>query len=201
MGTVEFSGIEFEGLLQARWALFFDAVHVPYRYSPGVFDFDGGTFHYAPQFVIELNGSRLWFESVPAFALRYSFEISRALMFGSCIREIDRSAGLPTSPDSYLLAFGDPGQEGPVSGVCFVHDVGRARGMAMLTGFQMQVWAECPKCGNVGLYARTDDQLWWWRRTEVSDCCLQKMPISAVAMRSPKMLQAYLRASNFEPRL
>jgi hypothetical protein len=199
-GSVDFRGIEFNNLLQARWAVFFDAVGVPYRYSPWAFDFDNDTFHYAPQFIIELNRTRLWFEALPAFRLEYSFEISRALMFVSCIREIGGSVGVPTSPDSYLIAFGVPGQEAPGSGVYSVDDVGSARGMAVLTGYDRQTWAECPGCNNVGLYAGIDDELWWWKRTEVSDCCLRKMPIAADAKRSPKMLQAYLRSSNFGPK-
>lgn len=53
----EYNGYRFRSRLEARWAVFFDALHVPYEYEPEGFDLGDGTY-YLPDFRLKCYGTR-----------------------------------------------------------------------------------------------------------------------------------------------
>ena len=59
-----FAGFRFRSMLEARWAVFFDALNIKYLYEPQGFVTDGKP--YLPDFCL-LLGHMLWAEVKPAF--------------------------------------------------------------------------------------------------------------------------------------
>lgn len=100
----KYNGYKFRSRLEARWAVFFDQLHVPYLYEPEGFDLDG--VWYLPDFFLQegiaLFGSaerlrNVWIEIKPNLDLD---------------KEEKRKAALFTQRTGYelLLIAGDPGQ-------------------------------------------------------------------------------------------
>lgn len=58
-----YNSYRFRSRLEARWAVFFDALRLPYRYEPEGFDLGNGVY-YLPDFW--LPGLQLWVEVKPA---------------------------------------------------------------------------------------------------------------------------------------
>lgn len=53
----EYNGYKFRSRLEARWAVFFDALHVPYEYEPEGFELASGK-KYLPDFRVKCWGTR-----------------------------------------------------------------------------------------------------------------------------------------------
>lgn len=53
----DYNGYRFRSRLEARWAVFFDALHVPYEYEPEGFDLGNGLY-YLPDFRVKCYGKR-----------------------------------------------------------------------------------------------------------------------------------------------
>jgi len=62
-----YNGYRFRSRLEARWAVFFDTLNLPWEYEPEGFEFDGG-LRYLPDFRVEYPGRdkseihKEWFE-------------------------------------------------------------------------------------------------------------------------------------------
>ena len=63
-----YNGYRFRSRLEARWAVFFDALGVPYEYEPEGFDLGNGLY-YLPDFRVKCYGTRTGFPDRPAFDL------------------------------------------------------------------------------------------------------------------------------------
>lgn len=59
-----YKGYRFRSRLEARWAVFFDALGVPWEYEPEGFVLPSGA-HYLPDFRVMLDGHPYWFEIKP----------------------------------------------------------------------------------------------------------------------------------------
>jgi hypothetical protein len=60
-----FAGCRFRSRLEARWAVFFQTLAVPWHYEPEGFVLSTGDWH-LPDFLIRLKGRSLWVEVKPA---------------------------------------------------------------------------------------------------------------------------------------
>jgi hypothetical protein len=199
--TTEYSGQKFDSLLEAQWAVFFDAGAIPYRYKSLSCTFDA-KFLYEPQFRLDLFGVELWFEVFPRLDISVLGSLSRALIFASYMEQGyagDPSA--PSGPDCCHIAFGPPWESDEWTGVFPVYSHLYATGHVTIANDQPMTWAECRRCGKLGLWAIDDDQLWWWRRTSKSDCCGADMTGYEGSRQSPQVLRARLRAENFTGRV
>ena len=90
------------------------------------------------------------------------------------------------SADSLLLAFGPPGATDALSGIFPVYDIGDHHAQVCIASNQPNVWAECQNCGKVSLWAKCDDETWWWRHTQESECCKATMTGQEGLRESPK---------------
>lgn len=55
-----YAGCRFRSRLEARWAVFFDALRIEWQYEPEGFDLPSGW--YLPDFLLTLGGGQAWFE-------------------------------------------------------------------------------------------------------------------------------------------
>ena len=60
-----YRGCHFRSRLEARWAVFFQTLGVPWHYEPEGFKLSSGQW-YLPDFLVRLKGSSLWIEIKPA---------------------------------------------------------------------------------------------------------------------------------------
>lgn len=77
----EYRGHRFRSRLEARWALFFDALGVPWEYEPEAFAFEGE--RYLPDFRLRVRGARgapLWAEVKPP-SLEIDADFAKARRF------------------------------------------------------------------------------------------------------------------------
>jgi hypothetical protein len=58
-----YKGYRFRSRLEARWAVFFDALGIPYDYEPEGFDLGG--IWYLPDFLLTKRQPRIWVEIKP----------------------------------------------------------------------------------------------------------------------------------------
>jgi len=79
-----YKGYRFRSRLEARWAVFFDALQIPYRYEPEGFDLNG--LRYLPDFYLPAEQLGSWIEVKPyipqtpedwSSLLRRLFELSK----------------------------------------------------------------------------------------------------------------------------
>ena len=63
----EYNGYKFRSRLEARWAVFFDAMKIPYEYEPEGYKFEDGTL-YLPDFRIQVRHRSYTDEWEPVFA-------------------------------------------------------------------------------------------------------------------------------------
>lgn len=117
----EYRGYRFRSRLEARWAVFFDALGLQWEYEPEGFNLPNGT-RYLPDFrVTSPQGQVTWYEIKP----RNSKSVSKM----SQLEEAWYTHGLESEPDQYLSFItlaGDP------------WDVLLDKG-----------WLICPRCGQV----------------------------------------------------
>ncbi|HMF18863.1 MAG TPA: hypothetical protein VKE98_16775, partial [Gemmataceae bacterium] len=72
-----YNGYLFRSRLEARWAVFLDALGVPYEYEPQGFDMDG--LHYLPDFKLPVQ--KLWLEIKPPGGF-HGEDVRKVLEFG-----------------------------------------------------------------------------------------------------------------------
>jgi hypothetical protein len=90
-----YAGCKFRSRLEARWAVFFDRMRIPWDYEPEAFETSAG--NYLPDFQIDIpqhenhGGHRQWFEVKPPGAPRDE----RHAAFGDEIGKLIVARGLP----------------------------------------------------------------------------------------------------------
>lgn len=122
-----YGGYHFRSRLEARWAVFFDALKVPYRYEAEGFDLGG--VRYLPDFFlpeqdcfVEVKGVKPTDEeSDKAQRLANASDKRVFVFFGDCWYDSTKGRGA-------LLFFPDEGES-----------------------YSDQCWCECSKCGVVGI--------------------------------------------------
>lgn len=131
----------FRSRLEARWAVFFDTLGVPFSYEPEGFDMDG--LRYLPDFW--LPEQRLWIEVKPVKPS--AIEIKKAALLAE-----------GTGHD-VVVFFGSIPSEVPVPEEPYVRRTGRIR-YDDESGYRRfadgledidHIWCECPVCGYVGV--------------------------------------------------
>lgn len=135
--STEYRGIVFRSRLEARWAVFFDFVNIPFRYEPRVdeIDFCGGLTFYKPDFW--LIGMDMWVEVKPFPFCKLSFaETKKAEGWAKEYGQILILSGTPCIPNEkteshYLLSFNEEKNK------FFL--------------IKNMWWCECPKCHLVGI--------------------------------------------------
>jgi hypothetical protein len=98
-----YNGYRFRSRLEARWAVFFDALGLEYEYEPEGFDLGDGLY-YLPDFHLPdfFCGCPAWVEIKPDIPKPDSIEIKKIIRFQEQI-----------VPDSMIvLAVGDPEESG-----------------------------------------------------------------------------------------
>lgn len=97
----KFNGVLFRSRLEARWAVFFDALMLKWEFEPEGFILSDGT-RYLPDFrVISTDGRSNYYEIKP---LGVSRGVSKALLFGMELKGFDENANfalLTGSPDFF----------------------------------------------------------------------------------------------------
>ena len=149
-----YGGYRFRSRLEARWAVFLDALNIGFRYEPEGFDL-GALGWYLPDFW--LPRIALWLEIKPTFPRRDEIEKVRALANVTAQpAAICHGALHPPSGDPWELAAA-PGEESPAATAIMCWPDGTYSGLFW--------WCECPRCGVVGLEHLGDavllcDQCW-----------------------------------------
>lgn len=126
----EYNGFRFRSRLEARWAVFMDAMRVPYQYEPEAFVLDG--LFYLPDFWLPQTNSYLEIkperpsaeEMEKAYRLAKFTERRVHIMFGQ-----PESPEVGSSESAYLFVWMHD-QEGDHPGWDCFH-----------------WWCECPRCG------------------------------------------------------
>lgn len=139
-----YNGYRFRSRLEARWAVFFDALKIEYQYEPEGFDLDGRW--YLPDFYLpEINGG-LWVEIKPVKTQKYShkfFDYSRK-----------HGMFLPNSGSpGFIVVAGQPGfTKSGAGGWVGSFDVMSTFSYIGITKDKTNyVWTECQRCGKLGI--------------------------------------------------
>lgn len=141
-----YAGYMFRSRLEARWAVFFDALRIPYRYETEGFALPDGTW-YLPDFWlpehktwIEIKGSEEQAQADGADGkLRQLAEATRAsalCFFGDCTAEHNNLRSFDHDSACGWVFSRRPGEDG------------EAHGPYWDNHFR---WCRCPRCGIVGL--------------------------------------------------
>lgn len=92
----EFDGYRFRSRLEARWAMFFKALEIPYEYEPEGFECEG--VRYLPDFY--LPEQKQWLEMKPECPERGSIDEAKHVMLAQWAKERDEQVfvivGTPT---------------------------------------------------------------------------------------------------------
>lgn len=137
-----YAGVRFRSRLEARWAVFMDALGVRWEYEPEGFDLGG--LRYLPDFL--LSDLDCWVEVKPEDVM--PTEVARSL--------VDRASRLACAsgkPVAVLLGSADALRtfEDGGSGVMFVATGSTPRRPTDFTVVAPVDWAVCLECGTVGL--------------------------------------------------
>lgn len=127
----EYKGYRFRSRLEARWAVFFDALGLRWEYEKEGFEFDDGT-RYLPDFwMLDLG---CWIEIKPEIA------------FGSWPDDGFRELCLleEQSKNRAVMLCGSPGR---------VYELYEKENtyQGFVPGDSNYVWCECPYCGSIGI--------------------------------------------------
>jgi hypothetical protein len=107
-----YNGYRFRSRLEARWAVFFDALKIPYDYEREGFKLDAGP--YLPDFLLLEPRPRIWVEIKPEFP--EAEDEARALfnkMFELCLRSKQHTVtffGKPFPGEYKIMFFGYRGE-------------------------------------------------------------------------------------------
>ena len=134
-GAIEtrYAGILFRSRIEARWALFFDTLGVPYEYEKEGFDLDG--LRYLPDFW--LPDQRIWYEIKGDIPDELECEKARRLS-GYTQRPVYIAFGAVAIPDFTRLVNTDDQRVWKGPNWVF-HQHGGP--------FPIRWWYECPVCG------------------------------------------------------
>lgn len=111
-----YGGIVFRSHLEARWAIFFDHLHLKWEYEPQGFAVDGVA--YLPDFAVFAACGLLWAEIKPDWRSDPD-GVARWRKFAGQRPQPSRAvllAGLPTLHVQSLVIGGDDSQEDPAKG-------------------------------------------------------------------------------------
>lgn len=126
-----YNGYRFRSRLEARWAVFFDALGIKYEYEKEGYDLDG--LWYLPDFWLpSIPGNGTWIEVKPSYPLD-EIEFMKCTKF---------SEGVWGTHQGFSLLVGEP-----------YHD-----SYEVYTPYPDKItkswsyhWADCPLCGNIDL--------------------------------------------------
>ena len=174
----EYNGYCFRSRLEARWAVFFDYLRVPYWYEPAVILLDKGP--YLPDFFLPTIRGGCWIEikgETPSWAAESKVDALSAL----------------TGQDAFIFHGDIPHLKTLRDGsVEFLHDEGSA--YAAACNDIDHRWCICPKCGRLGIeyYGRG-------ARVCGNECCPGED--KSYSDNHPRLLAAYdaARAAQFTP--
>lgn len=122
-----YAGCRFRSRLEARWAVFFDALAIPWEYEPQGFAFDG--FAYLPDFW--LPHQNVWYEVKPRTVLDCCWDLLEGFQYGVQGRVVLAAGNIPR-PDRFYPACMDDDDADfymAVVGDCYY------------------AWCRCDKCG------------------------------------------------------
>ena len=98
-----YKGYRFRSRLEARWAVFFDAINLEWEYEPEGFELPGGE-RYLPDFRIGRNGRMIFAEIKPTAGDTDAFRKARLLAHSSSAMEVICLGGLPSTTVYPLLS-------------------------------------------------------------------------------------------------
>jgi hypothetical protein len=132
----QYKGITFRSRMEARWAVFMDAMGVPYEYEPEGFQL--GELRYLPDFYLPLQDAFLEVKNPTADAIDYE-KIDRLVM--ATQKNVFVFSSGPNVPNwdfesAYLKCYIPPGLD--LDGAPHHGALGEDHGYS---------WCECPHCG------------------------------------------------------
>lgn len=174
----EFDGYLFRSRLEARWAMFFKTLSIPYRYEPEGYEMDG--VRYLPDFWMPTLDS--WVEIKGESPTDQEDKKARLLADG-------------TSKKVYVF-WGDIGlpsdEEMPESAWCYFPDTGDGGGWDC-----SYYWCECHQCGALGIeFNGRSDRL----KCKRAGCAYSGHGDKGYNYDSPRLIRAYraARQARFE---
>lgn len=105
----KYQGYRFRSRLEARWAVFFDALGICWKYEPEGFELSDGTA-YLPDFWLPIQehvhpGAGHWFEIKGAAPTPFELEKARALS-SECVHRVFLVAGDPLENQAWAFSGG-----------------------------------------------------------------------------------------------
>ena len=142
----QYKGYRFRSRLEARWAVFFDALDLKWEYEPEGFVTDAGP--YLPDFrVWTPQGKPMWYEVKPSgVAKDPKFDAFRFALPKTDAGEYARAELLSGDPVDFLRKKTDTFGESQCGSVCPLCGVLRAAGRLARVRGEVAVW--CTHCGD-----------------------------------------------------
>lgn len=142
-----YHGCHFRSRLEARWAVFFDSLGVPWEYEPQGFEFPypGGTTadRYLPDFW--LPRQEVWIEIKGVYPTETEQDLLRLVVAST---EHDGFIFFGTMP----FANGQTLERDSDSAIAITYAGGPEQGSEAMTSWDhAHAWCECPKCRSVGV--------------------------------------------------
>jgi len=192
-----YKGYRFRSRLEARWAVFFDALGVRWQYEPEGFDLDG--VWYLPDFW--LSDLECWAEVKPVRPTL--LEISKVQMLQEATgQQVLLIAGDPWPSQYTVLTWAQV--DGPHDAECEIVDCSRCRAFETrpywFNGFPIQHdqvnFAECRRCAGWCLCSETEYETWAMNIGPHTCGDHDRFPLPT----SDRMMRAYeaARAARFE---
>lgn len=127
-----YAGCHFRSRLEARWAVFFSSLDIPWEYEPEAFALPSG--NYLPDFRLNLSGGSVWFE----------------VKHENFLEDDDRWVDLSADSAVYV-SFGIPRGQGVDDILDSPRGNGRIEVYANGTWDNFQAFCVCPECSRVGI--------------------------------------------------
>lgn len=172
-----YSGRLFRSRLEARWAVFFDALGLEWRYEPEGYELEDGT-RYLPDFflpslnaLVEIKPKPLDFDGQPWPADgTKEYRFYEALCKGS------------EFPHKFFMLFGEPGPAEP-------YEINSSYAGCAI-GDSPYFFCECPGCGSIGIQFDGRSA----RNNHKNNC--DEQGDKAYNINSPKILNAAAKATS-----
>lgn len=131
----QYAGIEFCSRLEARWAVYLDALKVPWYYEYEGFEFESGEKYLPDFFLPQVN---CWLEIKPESRPRDEEEMKCGKLAEATSKRVFLACGAPTAPEDDLGGLIRYGYDADPNGA------------GVIWSDEPYFFCSCPVCGRIG---------------------------------------------------